>query len=231
MMGGKILLACETVKEDFLRVIRELNSDIPAIFVESSHHNDPASLHQRLAEEIAGAGDVDTILLGYGFCGNAVCGLGSVDKTIVLPRVDDCITLLLGSLKKRKELNTLKPYYLTRGILNNRENIWVEYQRFIDKYGQEKGIQLMKRTLQHYKKIVAIETPSGKADDWQTKGDELSENLSLEKMTVRGTYALIRQLLTGVWEDDFIVLAPGGRIKMDMLFNPFITGCNGCSLN
>ena len=224
-------MACETLKEDLLHVIRELKSDIPAVFIESTHHNDPASLHRRLAGEIAKASDVDTILLGYGFCGNAACGLGSADKTIVLPQVDDCITLLLGSLKKRKELNTLKPYFLTRGILNNRENIWVEYSRSIDKYGWEKGIQLMKGTLVHYKKIIVIETPSNKPGNWQAKVDELSENLSLEKMTIRGTYALIRQLLTGVWEDNFIVLPPGERIKMEMLFNPFTTGCNGCSRN
>lgn len=39
----------------------------------------------------------DRILLATGFCGDSFCGLETRHTELIIPRTDDCISLLLGS--------------------------------------------------------------------------------------------------------------------------------------
>jgi len=61
-------------------------------------HINPANLKRALQDAIdVAAGAADTVILGYGLCSMAVIGLRANGCTLVIPRVDDCIALFLGS--------------------------------------------------------------------------------------------------------------------------------------
>ncbi len=215
-----LLLACNTIREEFCEVAQKLKAEIPMIFLEAGLHIFPERLHRRLQAEIDGVDDaVSHILLGFGFCGNALVGLRSTDKTLVVPRVDDCITLLLGSIARRIEINRDGSYYLTRGWLDNRITIWDEYQRCLKRYGEQKTRIILRGMIGHYRRLVLLDTGLPGGGDWRETAGRMAKAFALQTVEVQGTSALIEKLLRGAWDEDFLVLPPGTEIAWSMLLD------------
>ena len=93
-----VLIACNTIRDELEKAARETEFRHPIVWIESGLHLFPASLRRRLQEELDRLHDVERVLLAFGFCGNSVIGLASRDYELIFPRVDDCITLLLGKI-------------------------------------------------------------------------------------------------------------------------------------
>ncbi len=117
-----LAIVCDVMKDEFTRYKNEAGNNIECIFLEQHLHNTPDLMNKKLQEIIDSIdGDYDRILLGYGLCSNGVVNLKSEKHEIIIPKVDDCISLFLGSRKKYLEEFSKDPatYYLCRG--------WIEY--------------------------------------------------------------------------------------------------------
>ncbi len=117
-----IAVVCDVMKNEFTMYKNKADNNLECIFLEQHLHNTPNIMNKRLQEVIDGIeGDYDNILLGYGLCSNGVVNLKSEKYEIIIPRVDDCISLFLGSKEKYLEEFKKDPatYYLCRG--------WIEY--------------------------------------------------------------------------------------------------------
>lgn len=92
------IIACQTVGEELKPL---LPSGVEMTLLEYGLHNVPKNLHTQLQAAIdETAQDVSTILFGYGLCANAIIGLKSRGFKLVIPKMDDCIALFLGSREK-----------------------------------------------------------------------------------------------------------------------------------
>ncbi|MGZ9166626.1 MAG: DUF1638 domain-containing protein [Anaerolineales bacterium] len=82
----------------------------------------------------------DVLLLGYGLCSMAVVGLHATTSHLVIPRVDDCIAIFLGSCKAYKEQSQQEPgtYDLTKGWIEAGDTPFQENHRLVEKYGEAK---------------------------------------------------------------------------------------------
>ena len=215
-----LLLACNTIREETFTAAQKVRTEMPMVFLESGLHIFPEQLRHRLQTEIDGAcKDVSHILLGFGFCGNSLVGLRSADKILVVPKADDCITLLLGSAARRREINREGAYFLTRGWIDNRITIWDEYQRCLQQYGAEKTRIIMRSMLGNYHRLVLLNTGLPDGGNWREVADRLATALSLEKVETTGTHAWIEKLLSGAWDEDFLVIPPGTEIELSMLLD------------
>ena len=90
------VIGCRTIEKELTAAMEQTRLTYPIYWLEAGPHNVPQQLHQALQEQIDRCGDRERVLLAMGFCGNAVCGLRSGPGELVIPRVDDCISLLLG---------------------------------------------------------------------------------------------------------------------------------------
>ena len=89
------VIACATVIEEMLPF---LPADIPYEILDFGLHLRPQELKRVLQEKIDEASrSADVILLGYGLCSMAVVGLTATHCTLIVPKVDDCIAIFLGS--------------------------------------------------------------------------------------------------------------------------------------
>jgi hypothetical protein len=99
-------------------------------------HRSPDKLREALRAAVADNDEPGvTIVLGYGMCSKGVLGLKTEHATLVVPRVDDCIALLLGSNgafaeQARQESGT---YYLARGYIEACDTPFSEYERMAEK--------------------------------------------------------------------------------------------------
>jgi len=97
-----IAVVCDVMKEDLEKIVQDKKiKDLEFVFMEQHLHNTPDIMRKKLQEEIdkidSSNPGYKNIILGYGLCSNGVAGLASKKHNIVIPKVDDCISLFLGS--------------------------------------------------------------------------------------------------------------------------------------
>ena len=206
------VLACATVLEEILPLLpagmgcRELDFGL---------HLRPQNLKRVLQEAIdAASQDADTILLGYGLCSMAVVGLKANNCTLVVPRVDDCIALFLGSgdayaAQAKKEPGT---YYLTKGWIEVSDTLLDEYEKIAQRLGEAKAERVMGLMLKNYTRLVYIDTGHQDQKKYQDYARAVAEKFHLRYEEIEGSNRLIKKLLLGPWDHDFVVAAPGQTI-------------------
>lgn len=215
-----IALACETISDEIKLSAEKVDSRIPIRWIESGLHNSPERLRHYLQNEIASleSRELDYILLLFGYCGNALLGLTSARCRLVIPRVDDCISLLLGGNKKRHELSRkAMAYYLTKGWLRHENNLWHEYHYCLQKYGPERTLEIYRLMLGKYKNLNVIKTGAYDPDEILPQTRELAGALGLQHRVVDGSLGIIHKALLGEWDDDFAVIEAGSPVDLEAL--------------
>ncbi|MEE8389360.1 MAG: DUF1638 domain-containing protein [Anaerolineae bacterium] len=198
-------------------------------------HNEPPGLRSRLQEQIdatVGQG-YDAVVLAYGLCGQATAGLIARDVPIVIPRAHDCITLFLGSRERYNEQFTACPgtYWYALDYTERRDgrsttlslgsgieaDLSAVYDEYVQKYGQDNAdylMEVMGAWQSHYQRAVFVDMGIGDstAVEAQTRSEAAQRGWTFERMA--GDVVLIRRLLAGDWESDFLILEPDQQIVM-----------------
>ena len=207
-----VIISCRTIELEVLKAMRETGLDCPVFWVDSGLHDRPKKLHIAL-QELLNDIQADRVILALGFCGNSIEGLTSGKYELLFPKVDDCISLLLGSMSNRR--NYERTYFLTRGWLEGERNIYEEYKHTIKRYGPEVGGEIMEMLLGQYRDLAILDTGTV---DYPALLDEtapIAEALHLRQVPGPATDVLLKQLLTGPWpEEKFCVLPPYSTIRI-----------------
>jgi hypothetical protein len=184
-------------------------------------HINPANLKRALQDAIdAAAEKADTVILGYGLCSMAVIGLRANGCSLVVPRVDDCIAIFLGSGHAYKQQSRAEPgtYYLTKGWIEVADTPFDEYDRLAAKYGPDKAEWIIREMIKNYTRLALIDTGREGLERYREFARSLAERWSLRFEEIPGSNALVRQMLFGPWDDDFVVIPPGESIRYDHFF-------------
>jgi hypothetical protein len=153
-------------------------------------------------------------LLGYGLCSLAVIGLTARDCSLVMPRVDDCIAIFLGSGQAYNEQARTEPgsYYLTKGWIEIADTPFDEFERMVDKYGAQRASSLMKTMLKNYTRLVYIDTGHSDKQPYIDYARKTADKFNLRFEEIRGSNELILKLLKGPWDQEFLIVEPGKTI-------------------
>ena len=206
------VIACATVIEEMLPMMP------PGMHYETigfGLHINPALLKQTLQEAIyLSEATADTIILGYGLCSQAVVGLKSEKSVLVIPRVDDCIALFLGSEKAYREQLRKVPgtYYLSKGWINAGDTPFNEYDRLEQQYGPEKAKEILDQIFKNYTRLALINTGQYRLDDYREQTRILAKKFDLRYEEIRGSKEFIRAMLYGPWDERFLVIPPQKKI-------------------
>ena len=157
-----------------------------------------------------------TIVLGYGLCSNSVLGLKTRHATLVVPRVDDCIAMLLGSneafsAESEKERGS---YYVAKAYLEECDTIMSEHEKLVEKRGRERAEMMMRLLLKHYTRIVLVDTGRYDLQPYRARVAEFAETFDLAVEEVPGTTRILDALVAEGWGDDFVVAPPGHELTL-----------------
>jgi hypothetical protein len=207
-------------------------------------HNDPADLRTKLQARIDAltGSQYDAIVMGYGLCGQATAGLIARDLPLVIPRAHDCITLFLGSRARyQQQFEDFPGTYwyahdyverddgsggslaLGSGVETDVDKVYAEY---VEKYGEDNAAYLMEvmgAWKTHYKRAAYIEQGVGDGSAVEAKARDQADRRGWAFDRVEGDLVLIRRLLYGDWNEDFLVLQPGQ--KLVMTYDENVIGC------
>jgi len=210
------VVACQTIRDELRLALRETSVNYPVFYIEAGLHKKPEALHERIQQELDMIDNVDTILLAFGYCGNSLMGVKSSNFQLVIPRVDDCIPLLLGSAKARKEISQgMGTYFITKGWLDYEQNIVWEYERCVTRYGEPRALRIMKSMLGNYQRFMVIDTGAYPVDNVVTRTSSFAQRLDMKYEIAQGSLRLLYKLLLGQWDEEFIILKPGEVLTMN----------------
>lgn len=227
------VVACATVIEEMLPL---LPPGMQVEVLDFGLHLQPENLRQSLQASLdAASAEADTIILGYGLCSLAVVGLTATNCTLVVPRVDDCIAIFLGSAAAYKEQANREPgtYYLTKGWIEVSDTPFEEYDRLVERYGPERAERMIKLLLKNYTRLAFIDTGQQDQDRYRAYSRRTAERFDLRYEEIPGSETLVKKMIHGPWDDDFVVARPGQTITYTDFKTTATSMCNlpGMSFN
>jgi hypothetical protein len=213
MMERTAVIACATVIEEMMP---HLPPDVKYEVLDFGLHVNPDALRNTLQETIDKISKTaDRIILGYGLCSQAVVGLQANGCTLVVPKVDDCIAIFLGSGEAYREQACSAPgtYYLTKGWIEAGDSPFDEYDGLVEQYGEEKARWLMARILKNYTRLALINTGQYELERYRDYSRRTAERFGLCFEEIPGSDALVKRMLHGPWDSDFVIAHPGETIS------------------
>jgi len=191
-------------------------------FLDYGLHRIPRNLNTKIQDLIDSLPEPSLVVLGYGLCGNGMNGIRAGAHTLLIPRADDCIAILLGSYRAYRQEFDANPgtYYLSKGWLESGSNPLSEYQEYLKKYGAEKADWIIDQQYQNYKRLVFIAHNQEELARYRPQALEVARfcqrwNMQYEEIIGSDSYVnRLAEVATTLEKagDDFIIVPPGGEL-------------------
>ncbi len=216
-----VIIACETIKAELEQAQIDANTNYPILYMESGLHDIPKKLNQVLQETIQKAEGLgaERILLGFGFCGNSVAGVKSSRCELILPRIDDCVTMFLGSREAKKEAEDGQGiFFMTSGWANSDDHMLRQYDILCEEYGEEEGREIYDMMFGNYTQVKILDTHCFDLQPIIEDTKRISELLHLTWAVTEASNQFLVDLMTGPWpEERFLRYAPNTEIPLSDL--------------
>ncbi|GHT45437.1 hypothetical protein FACS189454_04920 [Planctomycetales bacterium] len=195
------LFACEVLCREVCAFVASSPHQVDVEFLPKGLHDlGKKKMKQRIqtALDTVDESQYDFILLGYALCNGGVVGLTAKTIPLVIPKAHDCITFFLGSRKRYEEyfFANSGTYFKTVG--------WVE---------RGDSLSQMLDIMPFYKKFAFIETGIEPNDSFAKQTETLAAEKEWEYEKLPGDLTLLKRLLHGHWDNDFLIAQPGCTIQ------------------
>lgn len=230
-LNSVVVLACRVFQSHLERIMPKEFAQRVA-FLDYGLHQDPRKLRTEIQRMIREINHPSLVILGYGLCGNGLDGIEAGIHTLLVPRTDDCIAILLGSYLSYRALFQEDPgtYYLTSGWLESGSNPLQEYRGYVEKYGREKADLIMDLQYQHYHRLIFIAQNPAELERYREQIKDISNfcqrwNMKYEYRMGSGQYIerlfhWVPALINGEFNhneegfrDEFVMIQPGEKLE------------------
>lgn len=206
-----VIIICSSLDKHVDAAQKKMNTDYPVISVDRKYHDDPKKMKEKLLEKIEELPpEVDTILMALGFCGGSLEAM-PLTKRMVVPRVDDCITMLLHT-DDNWHSNLKKPGHM---YLRDRDtgaySVEGMKKKWYEEYGEEDGEFIFETMFSNYTNADIIDTGvyDCHSEEYLTEAQRNADLIGCPLSYVQGSNILMEKLVFGQWDQQFIVVEPG----------------------
>ncbi len=204
------LVACSMIENELKAFIPP---DLEVIWLDRGLHEWPQKLRAELQNTLDNLSkDVDTVLLGFGFCGTALDGIRCETAHLVLPLYDDCIEMMLC------EARDVHSMYYTEGWLEESKipGSVFGFEMAIEKYGEKKARALYKTLLKGYTHLCLLDTGVYDVEAAYKRMKAQAEKLALLPRKEKGDILVFKELFQSSWDEGkFWVLAKGDAFTLE----------------
>lgn len=230
-MPTSYFICCEIMRYEIEHILPHIQDPPEIVFVRKGYHDNPAELRRHTQQCIDEAPAwARQVLLGYGICGTGLVGIQARTVPVILPRIHDCISLLLGSAVAYRKHFDMHPgtFYYSPGwvemgmdsvgrIPSQGMGMGKTYEEYVEKYGEENARYLMEiegTWAQHYTRTAYIDVGIPDTGGWEAKAQAIAAQNGWAFERVQGSIQFLRALLEGPWDNEagFLTIPPGHRI-------------------
>ncbi len=232
------VIACGVLAVDLKAIVDRLGLDVSMEFLPGGLHTNPSELRERLQRAIDVASSShrgDVIAVGYGVCGLGTVGVHARNIPLAIPRVHDCIALLLGSDAAYKEQFARYPgtYYISAGWVEERaqpqamrddepsggqpESLQcgttsLDFGQLVAKHGRENAEAIrhfLSSWQRNYQRAAFIDTGvPGRRRRYATIAQAMADEFGWSYEELSGTGELLTRLLRSQRSTDEILMVP-----------------------
>ena len=229
------VIACGVLSIDLEAITRRLGIEASLQFLPGGLHETPHELRKELQQAIDDASAAqlaDRIAVGYGVCGRGAVGIHARHIPLVIPRVEDCIALFLGSDAAYREQFARYPgtYYISAGWVEEKvqpqsmdqasddaapvdgDPSCFETDDLIAKYGQENADAIrhfLSSWQRNYQRAAFIDTGiTDRRDRYADLAKAMAREFGWEYEEIPGTSDLLEQMLAAERSNDQVLVVP-----------------------
>lgn len=213
-----VILTCSSLKEYVDKAQLSQKTAMEVLVVDRLYHVNPEKMKQEIAAVIAGLPEeVDTILVAMGFCGG-VWDHVSFTKRVVIPRVDDCVSMLLHrddayhpNLKKTGHL-----YLYEKNPADfSAFSLMRDYSEMDPVYAHMDRDLLFHMWFDNYHYLDIIDTGMNDcySEEYVLAAQENADMIGAALDYTEGSNRMLEKLVSGGWDEQFLVAEPGHMLK------------------
>ena len=213
-MREYLLIACPNLRQEIQAIMEVDNLRYEVMWLPEELHQSPDRLRAYLDQTISQLKDVERVLLPMGRCGNGTIGVHSYAATLILPKCDDCIDLLLSGEDLAHVSRPERTYFFTDGWLKGERSFLREYAYMCRRFSEETARELAGMIYRNYRQFGYIDTGFGSFAHAAAQTEALAKAVGVKTVCLPGRYEVLRQMLRGQLDsDDFIVVPPGHAVE------------------
>ncbi len=212
-----VILSCTSLADYVRAAQQKMGTDYPVVTIDKSHHREPEQMKALVAKMIDDfAPEVDTVLVATGFCGGLWDHVTAA-RRLVIPRVDDCVSTVLH-MDDEYHPNLKEPGHLYM-FEDDPDSFCVD--RMMKDYTADADFRgwseedLFRMFFSGYRNLDIIDTGVNDcySEEYVMKAQENADQFGAELGYVVGSNLLMEKLVSGRWDEQFIVAEPGKLIR------------------
>lgn len=215
-----MIVACSSLLDYVEAAQQAQGTCYPVVPVDKGYHSEPERMKQALMETIhALPPEVDTVLVAMGFCGGSWSEV-AVNRRVVIPRVDDCISLLLHT-DDTLQPNRKEPGHLYIVEQDPRDfSIEKMFQGSTETYRGLSPEALFQMLFGNYNDLDIVDTglTDCYSEEYVIEAQKNADRLNAALNYVPGSNHLLEKLVAGRWDEQFIVAQPGEIVRHGSFF-------------
>ncbi len=218
------VIACKVMMREMYLLAAQSENAIDILWMKQALHNTPDILREQVQKAIddveSQEQDYDAIILGYCLCSNGIVGLRSKKTPLVVPRGHDCVTMLLGSKERYREIFDnhdggiywYSPGWIEQSLQPGKQRYEKNLNEYIEKYGADNAEYLMDMEqgwMKEYNCALYVDWDMIPSDKYVKYTKDCADYLNWKFRYEKGESSLVRDMFSGKWDDErFLVVAP-----------------------
>ena len=216
-----VILSCTTLLDYVQMAQKTCRTNFPVIELDRRYHVEPSKMREHILHTLTGLPpDVDTVLAAMGFCGGAWQDV-HCSKLLVIPRVADCVALALTTPEQyAPDLKEAGHMYL----FGNGEagfSVQAVYESLLKEYDKEMADIVFDMYFEHYYHLDIIDNGLYDCYDpnYVERAQADADRIHAELDFVPGSNILLEKLVSGKWDEQFLVIPPNTTITQGKFFD------------
>ena len=230
------VFSCRVFTRELSYFIAKSKNVVDVTFLPQGLHEAPKVLNAELQASIARFREdcdnwrrrrrPDYLALCFGLCSESIVGIEALDVPIVVPRVDDCVGVYLGSEERYLEyFNKYKgtfwafPSWAESSPSTDADYLDIMRAEYLKRYDGDEDlvedmIELELEMTANYRNVGYISSPLAVDPEGSREhAARYARDHGWNLIEAEGDLSLMEQLLNGPWDEDkFLVVPPGYRI-------------------